>query len=302
MTKYVARTTCPETTNKYYASSTYCPFVASGYGMFQIGGNCTSYSYSRFAELLDKKPNGLPTSNAENWYQDVTNFDKGQTPKLGAIVCWKQGTVHKSTDGAGHVAVVEKINTDKSILISESGQNGKNSFLFRTRTLTYPYKLSGYQLEGFIYNGIDYESDTTSTVNVQYQTYDNTSKKWWDIITNYNTSSSNGFAGYSGHQIGGVRVKLSSGGKITVKSHLKGGNWLSEVTKWDNTSNGYSGVLGKPIDLIMVKAENVNIKYRVHILGGDWLSWVTGYNQNDAKNGYAGIIGKEIDLIQIGVN
>ena len=150
--EYKERLACPEKTNKYYTNGKYNPFVYN-YDMFKIGGNCTTYSYGRMAELIDRQPTELPTSNAENWYQD-TKFKKGSIPKLGAIICWSKGKIHWGKDGAGHVAVVEKINDDGSITISESGYK---SFLFRTRTIKQPYKMSGYKLEGFIYCPNNYE-------------------------------------------------------------------------------------------------------------------------------------------------
>lgn len=150
--EFKERLTCPEKTNKYYTNAKYSPFVYC-YNMFEIGGNCTSYAYSRMAELLDRQPKELPTTNAENWYAD-TKFKKGSIPKLGAIICWKKGKIHYGKDGAGHVAAVERINSDSSILISESGYK---NFLFRTRTLKPPYSMSGYQLEGFIYCPNEYD-------------------------------------------------------------------------------------------------------------------------------------------------
>lgn len=157
---FTARLTRPEKNNKYYASSTYNPFVASGYGMFQINGNCTAYSWGRWYEILKKKPVGLPTNNAENWYHDVKNFKKGNTPKLGAIICYRKGIRGVSKDGAGHVAIVEKINSDGSILVSESGAH---NFIFRTSILKKPYKKTGYELEGFIYLPQDNNSNKDSS-------------------------------------------------------------------------------------------------------------------------------------------
>lgn len=154
--KYIPRLSCPEKTNKYYTSPSFNPF-AYNYNMFKINGNCTSYAYGRFAELLDKNPIGVPTSNAENWYKNVKNFNKGATPKLGSIICWSKGKIGVASDGAGHVAIVEQINDDRSILISESGAH---SFLFRTRTLKFPYKLNGYLLQGFIYLPLEFEAET----------------------------------------------------------------------------------------------------------------------------------------------
>lgn len=156
------RLTRPSTSNKYYASSTYSPFVAAGIGMFQINGNCTSYSWSRWCEILNRKPIGLPTNNAENWYHDVKNFKKGSSPKLGAIICYRKGERNNGSDGAGHVAVVEKINSDGSILVSESGAH---NFVFRTSIIKKPYNLRGYELEGFIYLPEDYSNSNDSNSN-----------------------------------------------------------------------------------------------------------------------------------------
>lgn len=136
-------------------------------------------------------------------------------------------------------------------------------------------------------------------VDVQYQAYDNVAKKWLGIITNCNNKDYKGFAGIRGHSIGGIRVRLTDGSKVTIKSHIKGGGWLSDITKWDNSTKGYSGLKGKPIDKFMVKAEgNHTIRYRSHIKGGDWLAWITEFNPNDTM-GYSGITGKEIDMIQM---
>lgn len=156
--KSTPRLECPSKDNKYY-NSNINPFVSAGYGMFQMGGNCTCYAFGRWYELLDKYPSGLPTSNAENWYNDEVGYQKGSTPKLGAIICWRKGKIHYGEDGAGHVAVVEEIYADNSILVSESGAH---NFLFRTRKICPPYLMSGYQLEGFIYNPNEYDESISN--------------------------------------------------------------------------------------------------------------------------------------------
>lgn len=134
--------------------------------------------------------------------------------------------------------------------------------------------------------------------NVTYQAYDNQLKKYWNEITNYNNINSNGYAGCIGHSIGGIRVKASKG-TITIQSHIKGGSWLSPISKWDNTADGYSGIYGKDIDMVMIKSSVGTARYRVHLKGGNWLGWITQYNINDSVNGMAGIYGRSIDAIQI---
>lgn len=157
---------------------------------------------------------------------------------------------------------------------------------------------NGKRINPTSYLEADLPKPKTSKINVTYQTYDNQLKKYWSEITNYNNVNSNGYAGCIGHSIGGIRVKASKG-TITIQSHIKGGNWLSPVTKWDNTANGYSGIYGKDIDMVMIKSSVGTARYRVHLKGGSWLPWVSKYNINDSENGMAGIYGKSIDAIQI---
>jgi len=143
-------------------------------------------------------------------------------------------------------------------------------------------------------------SASSGKPNVIYQVY--AGGKWWGEITNYNDVNTNGYAGVFGKEISGIRVRLSNGKTVTVISHMKGkgtGDWLSPITKWDNTSNGYSGIKGKPTDCIAMKADGVTLKYRVHTKNGKWLSWITAYNLADSVKGMAGIYGKSIDAVQI---
>ena len=131
-----------------------------GYGM----PNCTTYVWGRFWEISDatndgsNKPN-LPTSHAGTWYPKVTWYEKGQTPRKGAIICWSK------PDYPGHVAIVEDVNTSTGdIVISQSGwQEGTSpakywdESFFGKRAIT---KASGYYFgtnyifQGFIYNPI----------------------------------------------------------------------------------------------------------------------------------------------------
>lgn len=135
------RLEAPNKGSKYYDSKNN-PFVVSGYGMFQNGGNCTCYAWGRWYELLGKKPK-LCLHNAAEWYGYTKDgYKRGKMPKLGAIACWSGG------DGAGHVAVVERINSSKDIRTSESGWQ---SYLFKTVHRDKGYKINSYKFLGFIY-------------------------------------------------------------------------------------------------------------------------------------------------------
>ena len=142
--------------------------------------------------------------------------------------------------------------------------------------------------------------DYNDKVNVLYQAYDNKYKRWLNIIENYNNVNEYGYAGNFKHTIGGIRVKLSNNDTIYIKSHIKNYGWLNDIHEWNDSLYGYSGILGKSIDAVMIKS-TTKVAYRVHLMSGRWLNWITGYDINDPIKGYAGILGEAIDAIQIKV-
>lgn len=123
--------------------------------------------FGRWQELLGKKPN-LSTSNAENWYGKNDGYARGKTPKLGAVICWRKGQAGNSSDGAGHVAIVEEIYPDGSILISESHWKGVN---FQTKKLDKNYTYGNLIFQGFIYIPIDFVEENKSYRFAVGQTY-----------------------------------------------------------------------------------------------------------------------------------
>lgn len=118
--------------------------------------NCTAWAWGRFYEILGSKPN-LSTKNAEQWYLNTSDgYERGDIPKLGAVLCWQAGatTNVNGTDGAGHVAIVEQINDDGSIITSESGWNDSDIWWTTKRTNSNGNwgASSTYKFQGFIYN------------------------------------------------------------------------------------------------------------------------------------------------------
>lgn len=116
--------------------------------------NCVGYAWGRFMEILGNTPK-LSTGNAEDWYGYNDGYERGSTPRLGAVICWSKGQVGwQYNDGAGHVAIVEKINEDGSIVTSESGWQSSDLFWTTTRSNTNGNWGAGssYKFQGFIYN------------------------------------------------------------------------------------------------------------------------------------------------------
>ena len=162
--KFTPRTTAPSRTDKHfinYSKGGYNTSIAidkeSGYVM----PNCVGYAQGRLLEIRgESKVNWkMPACNAEDWYDTAraNGMSVGQTPKLGAVAVWRAGNTHNGVDGAGHVAVVEKIKTNGDIVVSQSAYGGQEFYL---STLT---KSSGYTyaanrpLVGFVYCGIEFE-------------------------------------------------------------------------------------------------------------------------------------------------
>ena len=150
MPTYTPRTQAPAHSDAlYYADN---PFYQSGYGM----PNCTAYAWGRFWETSGERPR-LSLGDAEDWWDyDADGYERGQTAKLGAVICWAKGVVGDDSDGAGHVAIVEQLNADGTILTSNSGYPDT---LFYQKLIPADYELAGYRFQGFIYNPINFNAD-----------------------------------------------------------------------------------------------------------------------------------------------
>lgn len=117
--------------------------------------NCTTYASGRFSELNGENMRNIMNNrtgfgNAKEWYSQ-TKLEKGSSPRLGAIACF---------DGAlGHVAIVESINDDGTVTVSQSNYQTKKDYnsinYFQIKT----YKLEvgkvasgvGLRFQGYIY-------------------------------------------------------------------------------------------------------------------------------------------------------
>lgn len=291
MAYFIPRLSEPEKTDKHWlrpgsGGVNKCIHIKNG----SVLPNCVGYAWGRWYELLGKAPK-LSRKNAEVWWCKEDGYERGQEPKLGAVICWSKGIVGVGQDGAGHVAIVEQIKADGTIVTSNSAWTKLGGTWWYKKTLKPPYKMKGYDFQGFVY--LPMEFDTPQAV---YRVY--AGGAWLE------EASGGACAGKAGAAISGLQVRLSDGSKVTVRSHIKGRakwNWLTPVTKWDDTSQGYSGWKGRDTDCIAVRPEGHQLRYRVHLLDGDWLPWVTGYDISDYNNGLAGVYGKPIDAVQIEV-
>ena len=158
---YEPRLTAPDSSIPYYSSK------LNRY--FQTGTpmpNCVAYAYGRIYEMNGEAPL-LTHGSAGDWYgMNKANgyYDYGSEPKLGAVACW-----------SGHVAIVEAINSDKSVTISESHWGGT---YFDVRTYSDMSSHYGQTFYGYIYtynNGVSKKLEkrlvnATKYDNNQYMT------------------------------------------------------------------------------------------------------------------------------------
>ena len=157
---FVMRTSKPEAGNKYYirkASGGYSNAI-QGYpkdSECDVLSNCVGYAYGRFNEIGGYGCcKYLASVNAENFIQYKGSCKVGQTPKLGACMVWQKGASLSGSDGAGHVAIVEKVISDTEVYTSESG-HGSKAFWNQTRRKGADGRQganSEYTFLGFIYN------------------------------------------------------------------------------------------------------------------------------------------------------
>lgn len=97
------------------------------------------------------------------------SYSVGQTLKLGACMVWQKEKMLSGSDGAGHVAIVEKIISDTEVYTSESGCSSK-AFWNQTRTKGTDGRWgegSSYTFLGFIYNPA-VKTDLPSSASEEY--------------------------------------------------------------------------------------------------------------------------------------
>ena len=158
------RTSKPTAGNKNYITT-----GAGGWSTCIVGyptdwecnvlANCVGYASGRFNEIINqvRGTSGCTyktlNCNAENFIERAqgAGLRIGQTPKVGSIICWQYGSL-ASSDGAGHVAIVEKVIDNNTIYTSESGY-GSSAFWNATRNNNNGrWGIgSGYYFRGFIY-------------------------------------------------------------------------------------------------------------------------------------------------------
>lgn len=117
--------------------------------------NCVGYACGRFNEIIGSMKYPSLNCNAENFIERAKSagLSVGNTPKVGAIMCWQKGATLSGSDGAGHVAVVEAVYDNNHVYTSESGYGSSAFWNSHRYNSNGRWGLSsGYTFRGFIYN------------------------------------------------------------------------------------------------------------------------------------------------------
>lgn len=185
------RFTIPEKGNPYYNTKKNGGYSEAIEGKPCEAGltvlrNCVGYAYGRFNEIVGaEKMVYLAPVNAEKFIQYMNHKTKGvtsgMTPKLGACMVWQAGKTLNGSDGAGHVAIVEQINADGSVITSESGYNAKKAFWTQRRDNTNGRwgESKNFKFLGFIYNpAVESEPEAIYHVVVKGETLSKIAKMY----------------------------------------------------------------------------------------------------------------------------
>lgn len=154
------RTTKPTSGNKFFITKSKGGYSTCIQGsptdsQCNVLSNCVGYACGRFNEIIGAMKYPSLNCNAENFIERAKNtygLEISSVPTLGGIMVWQKGTL-SGNDGAGHVAVVEKIIDSNTIYTSESGYGGSAFWNSTRRNTNGRWGLgSAYTFRGCIIN------------------------------------------------------------------------------------------------------------------------------------------------------
>lgn len=159
MLSFQMRTSKPTAGNKFYITTSkggysYCIQGSPTDGACNVLSNCVGYACGRFNEIIGSMKYPALNCNAENFIERAKSLglEITQTPSLGAIMVWQKGTL-ASYDGAGHVEVVERIDSDTQVYTSASNYAGTAFYNSIRKKVSGNWNCwTGYTFRGFIKN------------------------------------------------------------------------------------------------------------------------------------------------------
>ncbi len=154
---YTPRTTQPDNGDLRYTRADYGGYCTTNFSgspqpwTGSVLANCVGYVHGRWMEIGNTNTDyNLSHGNAKEYYNYADGYERGQDPKLGAILCLGGGA-------NGHVCVVEEIAEDGSWIKTSESNYGGPVFRYWTRYKAYGWRpgdssayVGGFQ--GFIYH------------------------------------------------------------------------------------------------------------------------------------------------------
>ncbi|WP_071516960.1 S8 family serine peptidase [Geitlerinema sp. PCC 9228] len=182
-------------------------------------GNCTWYAHGRVLELGGNKAAlQSMTGNANEWHHQSSNGTQiVSNPQPGDIAQW-------TSNGANHVAVVERVNSDGTIVISESHwktnwDGGGEGTLHNVRTI------SANDPDRFLrVPGVQVDNDSNQPPA------ENIGPKPGYVNDNVGSVSLNFRSGPSVND--SIIGKLPKGSELTILEEVSGGEYPGDRTKW----------------------------------------------------------------------
>lgn len=160
-TGFSMRTCKPSAGNKFYnngnnGGSSWCVNGNPMDKACNVLANCVGYACGRFNEIIGSFKYKTLCCNAENFIERAkeAGLEISSVPTLGGIMVWQKGATLSGSDGAGHVAIVERIDSSNQIYTSESGWGSSTPFWNQIRTNSNGRwgMASGYSFRGCIVN------------------------------------------------------------------------------------------------------------------------------------------------------
>ena len=154
------RTSKPAAGNKFYNNGnnggySWCINGSPTDKGCNVLSNCVGYACGRYNEIIGSMKYKTLCCNAENFIERAkeAGLQISSVPTLGGIMVWAKGTL-SSSDGAGHVAIVERIDNANQIYTSESGWGSSTPFWNQIRKNDNGRwgMSSGYSFRGCIIN------------------------------------------------------------------------------------------------------------------------------------------------------
>lgn len=265
------RTSKPAAGNKFYTTKSKGGYSTCIKGKptdaCDVLANCVGYACGRFNEIIGSMKYPSLNCNAENFIERAKSLGLtiSTKPTLGGIMVWKKGASLSGNDGAGHVAVVERIDSSNQIYTSESGYNSKAFWnTLRTNSNGRWGAGSGYTYRGCIVNpAIGAVTGSSSSSKVSVST----------IQSQYNSKF--------GATLGKIAVD-NSAGPDTKKHIIKAVQY--EMNKQYGSKLSVDGIFGP-------KSKSAFLNLRQGVSGNiTWtcqaMLYIKGYNPNGLDSIY----------------